>query len=56
MNKGGKQPLMRPGWFVKSGVRFKQHMVYEGGQFVGLAKGLHQVCLERFGARAIKGE
>ena len=26
VNPGGKQPLMRPGYFVKHGIRFTQHM------------------------------
>ena len=56
VNPGGKQSVMRPGWFVRNGVRFRQHMVFEGGQYEGLAKGLRQVCLERFGAEAIAGE
>ena len=56
VNPGGKQSVMRPGWFVRNGVRFRQHMVFEGGQYEGLPKGLRQVCLERFGAEAITGE
>ena len=55
VNSGGKQPLMRPGWFVKHGVRFKQTMVFEGGRFAGQAKGLRTVCEERFGVEAVKG-
>ena len=31
-------------------------MVYEGGPYEGLAKGLRQVLLERFGPDRIKGE
>ena len=57
VNRGGKQPLMRPGWYVlQNGVRIKQHMVYEGGPYEGQAKGLRQVLLERFGPDRIKGE
>ena len=55
VNPGGKQPLMRPGWFVKHGFRFTQHMVFEGGRFAGQAKGLRAVCEERFGVEAVKG-
>ena len=53
---GGLQPRMRPGWYRKGGVRFKQSMVFEGGQLEGLPKGLRQVCLERFGEERIQGE
>ena len=56
MNPGGKQPLMRAGWYVRSGVRFTQHMVFEGGRYAGMAKGLRAVCEERFGEEAVKGE
>ena len=56
VNPGGKQNKMRAGWFVKGGLRFRQHMIFEGGQFKGLPKGLRQVCLERFGAEAITGK
>ena len=40
----------------EGGVRFKQSMVFEGGQLEGLPKGLRQVCLERFGEERIQGE
>ena len=55
---GGKQPLMRPGWYRKEGIpfRIRQAMVFEGGRFEGLAKGLREVCLERFGEEAIRGK
>ena len=56
VNPGGKQPKMRPGWFVRNGLRFKQHMVFEGGPYEGQPKGLRQVCKERFGAEAITGK
>ena len=26
---GGQQPKMRPGWYRRGGVRYKQHMVYQ---------------------------
>ena len=55
MNPGGKQPLMRAGWYLKSGVRFIQHMVFEGGRYEGMAKGLKAVCEERFGKEAVQG-
>ena len=55
VNMGGKQPRMRPGWYLRNGVRFKQHMVFEGGPHEGIAKGLRQVCSERFGAEKITG-
>ena len=55
VNPGGKQPLMRPGWYIRAGLRFKQPMVFGGGRFAGMAKGLREVCLERFGEDIIKG-
>ena len=60
VNPGGKQPKMRPGWYLlerEAGktVRVKQHMVFEGGPLKGQAKGLRQVCSERFGMEAIDG-
>ena len=55
VNPAGKQPLMRSGWYVKGGVRFRQSMVFEGGPLEGQAKGLREVCLERFGEDSIKG-
>ena len=55
VNRAGRQPLMRPGWFIKRNLRFTQHMVFEGGMFAGQAKGLRVVCEERFGADAVKG-
>ena len=56
VNPGGKQPKMRPGWFIKNGLRFKQYMVFEGGPLEGQAKGLKQVCIERFGLEAVQGK
>ena len=56
VNPSGRQPLMRPAWYVKEGVRFRQSMVFEGGHLEGQAKGLREVCLERFGEDSIKGK
>ena len=42
VNPGGKQPMMRPGWYVKNGFKFTQHMVFTGGPHKGLQKGLGQ--------------
>ena len=57
VNPGGKQPLMRPGWFVnKMGLRIKQHMVFPDGPFEGKPKGLRAVCQERFGEDFVKGK
>ena len=33
---GGKQPLMRPGYYYRANLKFKQHMVYQ--VFVSIAK------------------
>ena len=55
VNSGGKQPLMRPGYYLKDNIRFKQHMVFTGGPKAGQAKGLKVVCEERFGTEAIQG-
>ena len=52
---GGQQPKMRSGWYLLHGVRMKQHMVFEGGEFEGQPKGLRQVCHERFGKTNIQG-
>ena len=57
MNSGGKQPLMKDGYFMSaSGELVTQSMVFLDGPNQGLAKGLKQVCLERFGPEAIKGK
>ena len=54
---GGKQPLMKDGYFMSaSGEVVMQSMVFLDGPNQGLAKGLKQVCLERFGPEAIKGK
>ena len=53
---GGMQPKMRPGWYMMEGEKVEQSMVFEGGPHEGLAKGLRQVCLERFGEDRIKGQ
>jgi len=42
VNPGGKQPLMRDGWYYKSGVKVVQPM-----QTNGVAKGLRAVLEER---------
>ena len=55
VNPGGKQPLMRAGWFVRNRLRFKQHMVFTSGPRAGQPKGLKVVCEERFGDEKIKG-
>ena len=53
---GGKQPLMRSGWYVKNGFRFTQHMVFQDGTKKGMAKGLKAVCEERFGTEKVEGQ
>ncbi|KAF4648088.1 hypothetical protein FOL46_003355, partial [Perkinsus olseni] len=55
---GGKQPKMRDGWFWKAGKRQTQTMVYpdDHPEYPGQAKGLRQVCVERFGKAAINGK
>ena len=55
VNPGGKQPMMRPGWYVKNGFKFTQHMVFTGGPHKGLQKGLRAVCEERFGLESVQG-
>ena len=55
VNPGGKQNIMRPGWYLKDGVKVKQKMVFEDGELTGVAKGLRQVCRERFGDEKIRG-
>ena len=49
VNPGGKQPLMRPGWYRRGPLKIKQNMVFVDGPNIGLAKGLRVVCHERFG-------
>ena len=56
VNPGGKQPLMRPGWFRKGPLKIVQHMVFSSGPNKGLAKGLREVCRERFGEKLIAGK
>ena len=61
---GGKQPLMRKGYFYKVSAngekilikKVEQSMVIEKGANKGLAKGLKKVCSERFGYENIKGK
>ena len=54
---GGKQPLMKDGYFNNAGgERVIQQMVFQDGPHHGKAKGLKQVCLERFGAEAVQGK
>ena len=52
---GGKQPCMRPGWYRRGGVRWRQSMVFESGPLKGQPKGLREVCRERFGEDRVKG-
>ena len=52
---GGKQPLMRPGWYRRGCLKIKQHMVFQDGPHMGKAKGLKFVCMERFGQEAVQG-
>ena len=48
---------MKDGYFMSaSGELVTQSMVFLDGPNQGLAKGLKQVCLERFGPEAIKGK
>ena len=53
---GGRQPLMRPGWFRRGPLKITQHMVFMDGPNKGLAKGLRAVCQERFGDQIILGK
>ena len=55
VNPGGKQPLMRPGWYRRGPLKIKQNMVFVDGPNIGLAKGLRVVCHERFGESCIQG-
>ena len=52
---GGLQPRMRPGWYMRGGVKIQQSMVFEEGPNEGNAKGLREVCRERFGEDLVKG-
>ena len=52
VHPGGKQPIMRPGWYKKGVLKIVQHMVFPDGR----AKGLRAVCLERFGEAAVVGK
>ena len=48
---------MKDGYFDNAdGIRESQPMIFPDGLHKGLAKGLKQVCLERFGPEAIKGK
>ena len=48
---------MKDGYYTNSaGVVVAQPMVFPDGPNQGVAKGLKQVCLERFGSEAIKGK
>ena len=54
---GGKQPIMKDGYFTNAeGIKVSQSMVFKEGPHRGKAKGLKQVCIERFGAESIKGK
>ncbi len=48
MNPGGKQSLLRDGWFMKDGVKIVQNMVFpcDHKQYPNMAKGMKQVLLE----------
>ena len=47
---------MKNGYFRNSdGEKIVQSMVFENGPHKGKAKGLKQVCLERFGENVING-
>ena len=56
VHPGGKQPLMRPGWFRRGPLKIKQNMVFVDGPNNGLAKGLRVFCQERFGESSIQGK
>lgn len=49
MNPGGKQAVLRNGWFIHNGERITQSMVFppDHPQFPGLPKGMRQVLTER---------
>ena len=49
MNPGGKQALMKNGWFIRDGERVVQTMVFPNDhpEFPGQAKGMKQVLFER---------
>ena len=54
---GGKQAIMKDGFFLNAqGERVCQPMVFTEGSFKGQAKGLRQVCIERFGPDSVKGK
>ena len=56
---GGKQPIMRDGWYMSEGrirIKMKQPMVFTSGPKKGIAKGLRVVCTERFGEDAVQGK
>ena len=49
MNPGGKQALMKNGWFIRDGEQVVQTMVFPNDhpEFPGQAKGMKQVLFER---------
>ena len=48
---------MKDGFFTDSlGEKVIQPMVFAEGPYKGQAKGLKQVCTERFGPEAVKGK
>ena len=55
VNPGGKQNIMRPGWYLRDGVKVEQKMVFEDRELTGVAKGLRQVCRDIFGDEKIRG-
>jgi hypothetical protein len=52
---GGKQPYMRPGWFLIDGQQVEQPMVFTSGELSGKQKGLRAVAEERFGKPFVTG-
>ncbi|KAJ7355303.1 hypothetical protein DFH08DRAFT_912378 [Mycena albidolilacea] len=56
MNPGGKQALMRPGWFMKNGVKVVQPMVFPANhpKYPGQAKGMKQLNFIEFFWGAVK--
>ena len=49
--------MMKDGFFTNTlGEKVVQPMVFASGPYKGLAKGLKQVCLERFGQESVQGK
>ena len=54
---GRKQAIMKDGVFLNAqGERVCQPRVFTEGPFKSQAKGLRQVCIERFGPDSVKGK